>query len=150
MEETQTFKVSSTKEALKLLNKYRDKAKIIAGGTDLVIELRNHQIDPEVIIDISSIGEIRYIREKEGYIHIGAGATFADIAYSELLDDRLEGLKKSSRLVGSPLIRNRGTIAGNICNGSPAADTVPPLLSLDALLIVDFAYLEWFYQQRHF
>ncbi len=133
---TQTFKVSSIKEALELLDEYGDKAKIISGGTDLVIELRNHQIDPEVIIDISSIDEMRYIREENGNIHMGAGATFTDIAYCETLDNRLEGLKKSSRLVGSPLIRNRGTVGGNICNGSPAADTVPPLLSLDAVLTI--------------
>ena len=136
MKITQTFKTSSTKEALELLSKYGDKAKVIAGGTDLVIELRNHQIYPEVIIDISSINEIRYIREENGYIHIGAGATFTDIAYSEFLGRRLEGLKKSSRLVGSPLIRNRATVGGNICNGSPAADIVPPLLTLDAMVVI--------------
>lgn len=136
MKTTQTFKASSTQEALELLDKYKERAKIIAGGTDIVIELRNNKVNPEVIIDISSIDEIRYIKEDEGYIYLGAGTTFTDIVYSEVLDDKLEGLKVSSRLVGSPLIRNRGTIGGNICHGSPAADTVPPLLSLDARLTI--------------
>lgn len=131
-----TFKASSTDEVLKLLEEYGKNAKLIAGGTDIVIELRNKHIDPEVIIDISAIDEIRYIKEEYGYIYLGAATTFTDIAYSELLDDRLSGLKKSSRLVGSPLIRNRGTVGGNICNGSPAADTVPPLLALDAVVVI--------------
>ncbi len=136
MSTKQTFKASSVEEALGLLAKYGSDAKIIAGGTDLVIELRAKEIDPEVIIDISHIDEIRYIKEEDGYIYIGAAATFTDIAYSEDLDDRLSGLKKSSRLVGSPLIRNRGTVGGNICNGSPAADTVPPLLALGAQVVI--------------
>ena len=133
---TQTFKTTTIDQALELLEKYKSQAKIIAGGTDIVIELRNEKINPEVIIDISAIDDIRYIKEDHGYIHIGAGATFTDLAYSELLNERLAGLKLSSRLVGSPLIRNRGTIGGNICNGSPAADTVPPLLALDAVLSI--------------
>lgn len=133
---TKTFKASTTKEAVELLEKYKSQAKIIAGGTDIVIELRNEKIDPQVLIDISAIEEIRYIREEDGYIYMGAGATFTDLAYSELLDHRLQGLKLSSRLVGSPLIRNRGTVGGNICNGSPAADVVPPLLSLEARLTI--------------
>lgn len=131
-----TFKTESIEEALELLNKYSEKAIIIAGGTDLVIELRNKKIDPEVIIDVSGIEEIKYIREENGEIFLGAATTFTEIGCSELLDDRLKGLKKSARLVGSPLIRNRGTIGGNICHGSPAADIVPPLLALDARVII--------------
>ena len=140
LEEVKSFKSKSLDEALKLLETYGDKSKIIAGGTDLVIELRNHQINPKVIIDISSIDEIRYIKEEKGYIHIGAGTTFTDIAYSKLLDDKLEALKKSSRLVGSPLIRNKATVGGNICNGSPAADIVPPLLALEASVVIKSSY----------
>ena len=132
----QTYKASTTKEALELLEKYGEQAQVIAGGTDMVIELRNEKIDPEVIIDISSIEEIKYIKENDGYIYLGAGTTFTDVAYSELLDERLSGLKKSARLVGSPLIRNRGTVGGNICHGSPAADIVPPLLALDAVVTI--------------
>lgn len=132
----QTYKASTTKEALELLEKYGEQSQIIAGGTDMVIELRNEKIDPEVIIDISSIEEIKYIKENDGYIYLGAGTTFTDVAYSELLDERLSGLKKSARLVGSPLIRNRGTVGGNICHGSPAADIVPPLLALDAVVTI--------------
>lgn len=131
-----TYKASTIDEALKVLEEYKEKAKLIAGGTDVVIELRGGHIDPEMIIDISHIDEMKYIKEEEGYIHIGAGTTFTDIAHSELLDNKLSGLKKSASLVGSPQIRNKGTVGGNICNGSPAADIVPPLLALDSVLTI--------------
>ncbi len=132
----ETYKASSENEALELLEKYGEQAKIIAGGTDIVIDLRNNKINPDVMIDISSIDEMRYIREKDGYVHLGAATTFTDVAYSPLLDENLNGFKKSARLVGSPLIRNRGTVGGNICHGSPAADIVPPLLALDAVVTI--------------
>lgn len=136
MDTIKSYKASSINEALKVLEEYKDKAKIIAGGTDISIDLRSGEIDPEMIIDVSHVDEIKYIKEEEGYIHIGAGTTFTDIAYSKLFDVNLDGLKKSARLVGSPQIRNKGTIGGNICNGSPAADIVPPLLVLDAVLTI--------------
>ena len=136
MDITKTFKPSNIDEVLKLLEEHKDDCKLIAGGTDVVIELRNEYINPEVMIDISSIDELRYIEEKDGYIHLGAGVTYTDIICSKILDERLNGLKKSSKLVASPQIRNKGTIGGNICNGSPAADIVPPLLSLDAILTI--------------
>ena len=132
----ETYKASSTNEALELLEKYGDQAKIIAGGTDIVIDLRNNKINPDVMIDVSSIREIKYIKEEDGYISLGAATTFTEVAYSELLGEDLNGLKKSARLVGSPLIRNRGTVGGNICHGSPAADIVPPLLALDAVVTI--------------
>lgn len=136
MNTVETFKSLNIVDTLKLLEEYENKSKIIAGGTDIVIALRNNYINPEVMIDISSLDEIRYIKEEDGYIHLGAGCTYTDIVCSELLDDRLNAMKKSSRLVGSPQIRNKGTIGGNICNGSPAADIVPPLLALDAVLTI--------------
>ena len=136
MDTTKTFKPSSIEEVLKFLEEHKDSCKLIAGGTDVVIELRNEYINPGVMIDISSIDELRYMEEKDGFIHLGAGVTYTDIICSKVLDERLSGLKKSSKLVASPQIRNKGTIGGNICNGSPAADIVPPLLSLDAILTI--------------
>lgn len=136
METRKTFKALSIKETLELLDQYKDKAKMIAGGTDIVIELRNKEINPEVLIDISSIKEMRYIKEDGDYIALGAATTFTDVVESPLFDGPLNGFKESSRLVGSPLIRGRGTVGGNICNGSPAADTVPPLLALDAVVTI--------------
>jgi carbon-monoxide dehydrogenase medium subunit/xanthine dehydrogenase FAD-binding subunit len=112
-----------------------ENCKIIAGGTDLIIQMREKKISPGALIDISSIQELKEIKEEDDFIEIGAAVTFADIVESPVFDGRLYGLKKACKLVGSPQIRNMGTIGGNIINGSPAADSVPPLLCLNSILV---------------
>lgn len=129
-------KPNTVEEAVELLHQYKEKGKIIAGGTDLVIEIKNHKADFEALIDVSSIKEMSFINVKDNTVEIGAATTFTEIAESKLLSNRLAGLKEASHSVGSPQIRNKGTIGGNICNGSPAADTVPPLLALDAIAVI--------------
>lgn len=131
-----THKPNTVDEAVELLNQYREKGKIIAGGTDLVIDIKNHKIDFEALIDISSIEGMSFIKVEGDTVEIGAATTFTEIAESQLLGERLTGLKEAAHSVGSPQIRNKGTIGGNICNGSPAADTVPPLLALDAVAVL--------------
>ena len=130
------FNVSSLKEALDLLNSYKEKAKIISGGTDIVIELKEGKISPEALIDISSLKDLRFIEENENYVEIGACTTFTDLWTNSIIDREFKGLAKAAHLVGSPQIRNKGTIGGNIANGSPAADTAPPLLALDSTCII--------------
>ncbi|MEF9934569.1 MAG: FAD binding domain-containing protein [Clostridium sp.] len=130
------FKASSMDEALKLLNEYSDKAKVIAGGTDIVIELKERKLKAEVMIDIADIAELRFIKDAGDYVEIGAATTFTDMWTNELLDSEFKGLAEAARSVGSPQIRNRGTVGGNIANGSPAADTVPPLMALDATCVI--------------
>jgi len=136
MELREVFKAKNLNEVLELLDQYKERGKIIAGGTDIVIDLRHGRISPEALIDISSVDELAFIKEVDEYIEIGAATTFTTIANSQDLNDRLNGLKEAARSVGSPQIRNRGTIGGNICNGSPAADTVPPLLALGSKAII--------------
>lgn len=131
-----THKPSTVEEAVELLHLYREKGKIIAGGTDLVIDIKNRKVNFEALIDISSIEEMSFIKVENDTVEIGAAATFTEIAESKLLGSRLVGLKEAAHSVGSPQIRNKGTIGGNICNGSPAADTVPPLLALDAVAVI--------------
>lgn len=123
-------------ETVRLLAKHKD-CRVIAGGTDLIIDIRNNKISPEVLIDISGIEELKSIEENDDCIEIGAGVTFTEIVESEVFEGNLYGLKKACRMVGSPQIRNKGTIGGNIINGSPAADSVPPLLSLDCIIIFE-------------
>ncbi|MTI68529.1 MAG: xanthine dehydrogenase family protein subunit M [Firmicutes bacterium] len=132
----EVYNPKNTEEVLDLLNSYKRDAKLIAGGTDLVLDLREKKIKPKAIIDISNLDELKYIKKDDNYIEIGACTTFTDIEKSEILTDNLKGLKKAASEVGSPQIRNRGTIGGNICNASPAADIVPPLLSLDATVVI--------------
>jgi CO/xanthine dehydrogenase FAD-binding subunit len=130
-------KGNSIDEVLRILRKYGENGKVIAGGTDIIIEMRNKKIQPNVLVDISHIEELKQIQDINGFIEIGAAVTFTEIVESSFFVDNLYGLNKASRLVGSPQIRNKGTIGGNIANGSAAADAIPPLIALDSVLIIE-------------
>lgn len=125
----------SVEEAVELLSQY-ESSKIIAGGTDIIIQIYEKRIHPKALIDISKVDELKKIEEKDDYIEIGAGVTYTDIMESSLFEGNLKGFKKACSLVGSPQIRNRGTIGGNIVNASPAADSIPPLIALESTLIL--------------
>ncbi len=120
-------------EACNLLSDFGGKAKLIAGGTDLMIGLRNGNQHPPLIIDITKIEALRKIEEKNGTLSIGAAVTHSEIASSPLIKKWAKVLSDAASEIGSPQIRNLGTIGGNIVNASPAADTVPPLIVLNAM-----------------
>ncbi len=103
---------------------------VLSGGTDFYPALGD-RIAPEPILDVSGLGELRGISSDAGYIRIGGLTTWSDIIRAPL-PRCFEALKSAAREVGSVQIQNRGTVAGNLCNASPAADGVPPLLALDA------------------
>jgi CO/xanthine dehydrogenase FAD-binding subunit len=128
------YKIPKTiEEACDLLWRAEGKAKIIAGGTDLVIGLRNGDHAPPFIIDITRIEELRKIEEINGSVSIGAAATHSEIASASLVKKYGKVLSDAASEIGSPQIRNLGTIGGNIVNASPAADTLPPLMVLNAM-----------------
>jgi carbon-monoxide dehydrogenase medium subunit len=107
--------------------------KIIAGGTDVLPGLRravNYQ--PVSLIDISRLTDLRFIRECDGRLEIGALTTHADVIKSEIIHKYAPALVTACSLVGAPQTRARGTLGGNLVNASPAADTAPPLLCLDS------------------
>jgi carbon-monoxide dehydrogenase medium subunit len=106
--------------------------KLIAGGTDLIPSLRHNQNAHTQIIDISRLHELRYIREQNRTVHIGALTSFHDIQNSRILNEIAPALVQAAGQIGSPMIRSRGTLGGNLANASPAADSLPPLLILDA------------------
>lgn len=126
------LKAGTLAEALDFLERHPD-ARILAGGTDLIIHLRKTKERPAAILDISSVGELAGIRRTESGWSLGPATTYAQMVAAEL-PASLAGLQKSAHLVGSPQIRNTATVGGNICNSSPAADVVPPLMALDAML----------------
>lgn len=126
----------SIEEALDLLNEYGENVKIIAGGTDIIVAIRNKRFKPSTLINIDKIEELSYIEEHDDYISIGSGTTFTNIVECKLFKEELHGLYKACRMVGSPQIRNKGTIGGNIANGSTAADSVPPLMALGATVTI--------------
>jgi carbon-monoxide dehydrogenase medium subunit len=120
-------------ELLRMLDEYNERAKIIAGGTDLTILLKDRAIKPEFIIDISRLKkELGYIREVGSNIEVGSLTTHSEISESELLMRKAECLVEACSTLGTWQVRNLGTIGGNLVNASPAADTAPPLLVLNA------------------
>jgi carbon-monoxide dehydrogenase medium subunit len=124
-------------EAVMLLEEYGSDARLLAGGTDLVIELRNHWVEPKVVIDLKRIPALApAITERDGYLSISATTVMTDIAEYPHVQGYFPALVESAVVVGSVQIRARATLAGNICNGSPAADTAPPLLVYDAVVAV--------------
>jgi CO/xanthine dehydrogenase FAD-binding subunit len=106
-------------------------AAIIAGGTDLLTRRRAGLIQPDLLIDLKSLG-LSYIKPVENHIRIGACTTFSQMIASELLAECFPALVDACSEIAAIPIRNRGTLGGNLVNGSPAADTGPPLLVYDA------------------
>ena len=102
----------------------------IAGGTDVMVEVNLDHRRPESIMDLTRIRELREWGEENGWLRVGAGVTYTRII--DELGDRLPGLAMASRTVGSPQIRNRGTVGGNLGTASPAGDAHPVLLACDA------------------
>lgn len=129
------YRPASVKEACELLNRYQDEAKVIAGGTDLLVQVRSEDkklAGMKAVIDITHINELRHIHEADGVIKIGPIVTHDQIYNSPMLRSAAPLLPVACNTVGSPQIRHRGTIGGSICNASPAADPVPALVALDA------------------
>lgn len=125
------FQPQTLREALKFRNENKDTT-LLAGGTDLLVAMNKGKSFETSFIDLSKVTEIKKIEILDDVIKIGSMVTFTDMEYSEILNSKAKILCKASRTVGSPQIRNRGTIGGNICNASPAADCVTPLVCLEA------------------
>lgn len=126
---------TTLEEAVALLGETRG-VKVIAGGTDLIVKTRDGAPVPEALVDIGQIKELDYVCEGAGMLRIGALTTHSDVLRSSLVSEKVPVLAQAVGAIGCVQIRNRGTIGGNLCNASPAADTAPPLLVLDAHLKV--------------
>ena len=125
----------TVEEAIQTLSKYGKKAKVLAGGTDLIASMRKREIKPQYIVFIKGIPELDHIRySPEDGLKIGAMATHQSIASSPIIRDKFGLLATACTKIGTPQIRNMGTIGGNICMAGPSQDSVPPLLVLEAKL----------------
>ena len=123
----------TVEETVKFLSEYGDRAKVLAGGTDLLISMKKRKVSPHYIVCIKGIPDLDYIRySQEGGLRIGALASHRAIADSPIIRDKFELLATACGKVGTPQVRNMGTIGGNICQGGPSQDTIPSLLVLDA------------------
>lgn len=127
---------SSLAEGLKILAQSGPKAKVIAGGTDLVVQMKNKLAEPKQVISLLKIPELAGIKKRGKGVRIGALVRHATLENSPVLQDGWGILASAAHKVGSPQIRNLGTVGGNLCNASPAADTALPLLVLGAEVIL--------------
>lgn len=126
---------ASVQEACEVLALHGISARVIAGGTDLMVQIRDEDkkwANIDYVVDISHIKEMKYIKEEGDVVRIGALATHTEIVNSPVLKKYAPFFCEASNTVGSPQIRNKGTIGGSIGNASPASDPVPPLIALDA------------------
>ena len=125
----------TVKEACSLLSQYKGKAKIIAGGTDLVPTLKRREAVAEYLIGLKGIPGLDYIEysEKDG-LRFGALATLDAIETSSIVKEKFNPLFQAVYSMASPQVRRRGTVGGNLCNAAPSADTAPALIALGAKL----------------
>lgn len=131
------FAPKNVRSALEIWEKYGSDARYMAGGTDLLVRIKSGRVAPRAVIDIKNICELAgRIEENGNFYEIGALTLMADIQYSARLNELYPALVEAASSVGSVQIRNRATLAGNICNASPAADTAPALLIYKAWVSV--------------
>ncbi|MCU1603828.1 MAG: putative xanthine dehydrogenase [Modestobacter sp.] len=120
-------------EALEAKAAHRD-AVAIAGGTDVMVGINFGHLRPSLLLDLTRVGDLQDWSTEDGAVRLGAGVNYARVITE--LGDRLPGLAMASRTIGSPQIRNRGTVGGNLATASPAGDAHPALLAADALVEV--------------
>ncbi|MDR7434838.1 MAG: xanthine dehydrogenase family protein subunit M [Armatimonadota bacterium] len=130
------FVPATVQEAVELLSHYGEDAKVIAGGTDLVVRIRDGLIQPAALVDIERIPELSRISLEDSRLHIGATATIASILESIEVNHLAPVVSEAARQMGAVQLRNRATIGGNLASAVPSADMAPPLLVLEATVSI--------------
>jgi carbon-monoxide dehydrogenase medium subunit len=119
--------------AVKLLAGEAGLARVLAGGTDLLVQMRSDIVSPDLVVDNKKISEVRQVTEEGGGFRVGAAVTGAELKEHPKLPKVWPGLVESANLIGSTQVQGRATMGGNLCNGSPAADSVPGLIVAGAV-----------------
>jgi aerobic carbon-monoxide dehydrogenase medium subunit len=127
------FSPNTLQEALNLLRTYGDQAKVLAGGTDLFVQMKGEEVKPRYVIDLKKVRELQGIEYlPEGGVMIRPLARITDLASTTAFDGAFSILREAAHTIGSMQIRNRATIGGNVCRAAPSADMVPALLVLNS------------------
>ncbi len=129
--EFEYFEPRTVGEALSLLVSHRNKTKVMAGGTDLLVQMKMGRVDPECVINLGRIPALRYLIVDKG-LRIGALTSFWEIEKHAIIREKYTALFEAASGVTSVQIKHMGTLGGNLCNASPAADSAPPLLVFGA------------------
>ncbi|HWD59860.1 MAG TPA: xanthine dehydrogenase family protein subunit M [Stellaceae bacterium] len=127
---------SSVDEAVKVLAGASGLAKVMSGGTDLLVQLRSGRMKPDLIVDTKRIPELIGIREEGDFFVIGAATPGVMLSGNEKLDHAWPGIVEGADLIGSTQIQGRASLAGNLCNASPAADSVPAVIAARATVVI--------------
>ena len=127
----------SLDDCVKALARHGSEAKLLAGGTDLLPQMKNALLKPAVVIDLSGVSRLRAIESGNGQgLKVGAAVTARTLELDRSVRSRFLSLAESGALVGSVQVRNLATLGGNLCNAAPSADMAPPLLALDAEAVI--------------
>jgi carbon-monoxide dehydrogenase medium subunit len=126
----------SVAEASALLEKAAGKARVLAGGSDLLVQMKSGMAEPDVIVDLKRIAGLGDVRETADGFVVGAATSCATLREAKGLRAAWPGLIEAAKLIGSTQVQGRATIAGNLCNASPAADSVPAMAACGAAAIV--------------
>ena len=122
--------------AIGLLAGQSGQVKVLAGGTDVLVQIHADMIEPDVIVDIKKIAEMREIADEDGAWRLGAAGTGKELMDNAAFNAAWPGVMDGVRLIGSVQVRGRATVGGNVCNASPAADSVPPMITSRAIATV--------------
>ncbi len=122
----------SVQAAVKLLATAAGKGRVLAGGTDLLVQLRSGRVEPGLVVDVKRIPAMKTIKTEAGGFRIGAAVSGAELGEHKALGKLWPGVVEAARLIGSTQIQGRATMVGNLCNASPAADSVPALVAAGA------------------
>lgn len=126
------LEAGTVEEAVSLLDRYGGEARAIAGGTDLVVQLRYRECAPKYLVDLKTIPGLDHIVEDGEGLRLGALATIRSVETSPLIKERYSILAQAAHLLGSVQVRNLATVGGNLCHAAPSAETAAPLLALGA------------------
>jgi CO/xanthine dehydrogenase FAD-binding subunit len=126
---------TSLEDCLKILAERGPQAKLLAGGTDLLPQMKNGVLKPALVVDLSGIARVRQVQNGSG-LRIGAAVTARELEVSPALRGAYVAIAESAALVGSLQIRNLATVGGNLCNAAPSADMAPPLVALEAQAVI--------------
>ncbi len=126
---------TSVEDCLKILAQRGAQAKLLAGGTDLLPQMKNGVLRPALVVDLSGIARVRQVQNGNG-LRIGSAATARELELNPALGGAYRSIAESAALVGSIQVRNLATVGGNLCNAAPSADMAPPLVALEAQAVI--------------